>query len=178
MLVRSRRPLSGPRLRCPAVARILLVGGGCRGRLLATELVREGHAVRITTRSNAGRGAIEAAGAECWLGTPARLATLRGVLDGVAIACWLLTSARGDAEELLALHRERLQFFLTQLIDTTVRGFVYEVPADASLSGEDAVARLTSQNAIPLQLLRADAADPEAWLGAARLSLHALLERA
>ena len=39
--------------------------------------------MRITTRTEAGRAAIEAAGAECWIGTPDRLATLRRALDGV-----------------------------------------------------------------------------------------------
>jgi len=160
------------------VARILLVGGGCPGRHLAAELVRDGHAVRITTRSDAGRPAIEAAGAECWLGTPARLATLRGVLDGVAVACWLLARASGEHDELFALQHERLEFFLMQLIDTTVRGFIYEVPGDASLSGEQAVVRLTADNAIPLQLLRADPVDQEGWLPAARRCVDALLEGA
>lgn len=108
------------------MARILLVGGGCRGRELTRGLLAHGHAVRITTRSDAGREAIEALGAECWVGDPARLATLRGVLDGVAIACWLLAGARGDKQQLLALQTERLEFFLTQAIDSTVRGFIYE----------------------------------------------------
>jgi len=154
------------------------VGGGCRGRLLAAELVAEGHAVRITTRTDAGRPAIEAAGAECWLGTPARLATLRGVLDSVAVACWLLAGARGEREELQELHHERLSFFLTQLIDTTVRGFVYEPPDNASLSGEQVAVQLTARNAIPLQLLRADPGDPAAWVLAARHAVLQLLESA
>ena len=71
-----------------------MVGGGCRGRRLARELAAGGNAVRITTRTEGGRAAIEGGGAECWVGTPDRLATLRGALDSVALACWLL----GDAE--------------------------------------------------------------------------------
>ena len=77
------------------MARILIVGGGCRGRRLARQLVGEGHAVRITTRTEAGRAAIEATGAECWIGTPERLATLRGALESVTIVCWLLAGAGG-----------------------------------------------------------------------------------
>ena len=61
-----------------AVARILIVGGGCRGRLLAQELVGEGHAARVTTRQESARAEIEAAGAECWIGAPQRMGTLRG----------------------------------------------------------------------------------------------------
>src|ERR1700685_3874839 len=77
-------------LLCAAMARMLIVGGGCRGRQLAAALVGEGHGVLITTRSQAGSAAIESSGAECWIGTPDRLATLRGALDGVTLAFWLL----------------------------------------------------------------------------------------
>ena len=48
------------------------------GRRLAAEMTEHGHALRITTRTEASRAAIEATGAECWIGTPDRLATLRG----------------------------------------------------------------------------------------------------
>src|ERR1700676_2793028 len=108
-------------VRWRAVARILIVGGGCRGRLLASTLVGEGHAARITTREESGREAIEAAGAECWIGTPDRLATLRGSLENVTIVCWLLGSAVGSGQELSDLHASRLELFVTQAIDTTVR---------------------------------------------------------
>lgn len=181
------------------------MGGGCRGRALARELREQGHALRITTRSEQGRAAIEATGSECWVGTPERLATLRGVLDGVAIACWTLARAEGSEQQLLELHRERLEFFLTQLIDTTVRGFVYErgddrqlaeargadrgqgagtgagaaaTPAAVLAAGEQTARRLTERNAIPLALLRADASDRPAWLLAAHGAIERLLARA
>ena len=38
-----------------AVARILLIGGGARGRMLAADLRDAGHVVRITTRTEASR---------------------------------------------------------------------------------------------------------------------------
>ena len=84
-----RRRCAGS-LRWRAVARILIVGGGCPGRQLAALMIERGHAVRITTRSERGRSAIEQTGAECWIGTPDRLATMRGALDHVTIACWML----------------------------------------------------------------------------------------
>jgi uncharacterized protein YbjT (DUF2867 family) len=162
------------------VARILIVGGGCRGRRLAEELIAEGHAVRITTRGESGRGPIEAAGAECWIGTPDRLATLRGSLDGVTIACWLLGTARGPADELAALFTTRLELFLTQAIDTTVRGIVYEqgggeVPADAAAEGDEIARRLTGANRIPAALLSQDPGDIERWLDEARAAVRTLL---
>src|SRR5271167_2225406 len=113
-------------------------------------MVDEGHVVRITTRSEAGRAAIEAAGAECWVGTPDRLATLRGALDSVAVACWLLGNAQDSHEQLAALHGSRLELFLTQMIDTTVRGFVYEARGCSEgelLAGGERLARdMTQRN--------------------------------
>jgi uncharacterized protein YbjT (DUF2867 family) len=157
-----------------AVARILIVGGGCRGRRLSETLVGEGHAVRITTRSDTRRAAIEDAGAECWIGTPDRLATLRGALDGVTILCWLMGCASGPEPELQALHTTRLQFFLTQAIDTTVRGLLYEASGDG-LAGERIARELTARNAIPAAFLTAPAASPRAWLQQAHAAIGALL---
>jgi hypothetical protein len=156
------------------------VAGGCRGRRLAEAMVHEGHAVRITTRTDAGRAAIEAAGAECWVGTPDRLATLRGALDSVTIVCWLLGAAVGGEQELRALHSSRLELFLTQMIDTTVRGLVYEARgtavANALLAnGEMLTRRLTARNQIPAAFLTVDPQDQDAWLTAARAAISSLL---
>ncbi|HEY2283125.1 MAG TPA: hypothetical protein VGH60_06190 [Solirubrobacteraceae bacterium] len=163
------------------MARILIVGGGCRGRRLAVRLLREGrHAVRITTRTESSRAAIEATGAECLIGTPDRLASMRGALDGVTIACWMLGTAGGDAAHVGALHGSRLEGFLSQAIDTTMRGFVYEVggPAVArgKLSeGERIVRVIAERNAIPTAILGAAAADREGWQAEAWAAIDGLL---
>jgi hypothetical protein len=162
----------------------LIVAGGCRGRRLAGDLVGEGHAVRVTTRTESGRAAIEAAGAECWIGTPERLGTLRAALESVTIVCWLLGTAAGPEEELGALQGSRLEFFLGQAIDTTVRGFVYEaagvagggaVPADVFAGGELIVRRVAERNEIPVGFLRADPGEADLWLEDARAAIDALL---
>jgi hypothetical protein len=162
------------------VARILLIGGGARGRALATDLVRhDGHAVRITTRSEGGRAAIEAAGAECWVGTPDRVATLRYALENVTVACWLLGTARDEHERLRDLHGSRLEFFLGQVIDTTVRGLVYEAAGtveQATLAAGAAIARSRAAfNAIPLAVLDADPGDLGAWCAQAGSAIARLL---
>jgi hypothetical protein len=161
------------------VARILIVGGGCRGRHLAGELLKDGNAVRITTRAETGRAEIEAVGAECWVGTPDRLATLRGALDGVTVLCWLLGSAGGTGEQLEALFTTRLEYLLTQAIDTTVRGFVYEqggsVPADLLVRGREIVAALTTRNQIPVAFLTEDPAREPQWRAEARRAVAGLL---
>jgi hypothetical protein len=164
------------------VARILVVAGGCRGRELAAPLLVQGYAMRLTTRSEAGRAAIEELGAECWVGTPERLATLRGALDGTTVACWLLGNAAGPVEEVSELHTSRLEYFLHQAIDTTVRGVVYEAhgatPAPAALAeGEQIAETVCARNAIPLAVLRSDPAQTSAWLTEARTAIEALLMR-
>jgi hypothetical protein len=171
------------------VARVLIVAGGCRGRGLAEALVGEGHAVRITTRGERGRAGIEAVGAECWVGTPDRLATLRGALENVTILCWMLATATGPEEELDALHGSRLEFFMTQAIDTTVRGVVYEAgggnPGTATASapamlaeGEAIVRGLAERNSIPTAFLTADPLDSDAWRAEALAAVASLLSGA
>jgi uncharacterized protein YbjT (DUF2867 family) len=162
------------------VARALIIGGGCRGLRFAEELRREGHAVRIVTRGDGRRPEIEAAGAECWIGDPNRLGTLRGVLDGVTIACWLLGGATGPEERLRALHNERLRAFLESAIDSTVRGLLYEavgssIPAGALAEGERIAREIAQRNSIPLAVLRADPADVPRWLEQASGALSLML---
>jgi hypothetical protein len=146
-------------------------------------MAADGYAVRITTRSVDSRAVIEASGAECWVGTPDRLATLRGSLENATILCWLLGTAVGSPEQLRALHTSRLEYFLTQAIDTTVRGFVYEArsagaSAELVRDGESIVRALTERNAIPTSFLRADPGDVDAWLADASASVASLLARA
>jgi hypothetical protein len=143
----------------------------------------EGHAVRITTRTEQARAAIEATGAECWIGTPDRLATLRAALDSVTILCWLLGSTVGLPEDVRALHTTRLQFFATQAIDTTVRGLIYEArgtstPARLLGEGAEIVRDIAERNAIPLTLLTADPMDCAGWLTQAVAAVESLLEGA
>ena len=103
------------------MARVLIVGCGCRGQALARDLVAAGHAVRGTTRSQERVAAIAEAGAEPHVGDPDRVGTLMGALSGVTIVCWLL----GDVPE-PDLHGGRLRMLFEKLVDTPVRGVVYE----------------------------------------------------
>jgi len=162
------------------VARLLIVGGGCRGLRLAEEAGREGHAVRVVTRTEDRHPEIEAAGAECRIGDPNRLGTLRGVLDGVTIACWLLGGATGPEEQLRALHNDRLRAFMESAIDSTMRGLLYEAagsstPAGALAEGERVAREIALRNAIPLAVLDTDPADIPGWLEQARAALSEML---
>jgi hypothetical protein len=143
-------------------------------------MVEDGNVTRITTRTEAGRAAIERCGAECFIGTPDRLGTLIAALENVTIVCWLLASATGSRQDLLALHGPRLQAFLEHAVDTTMRGFIYEaggttVPAEALAEGRRIVAEVSDRNAIPFHILMANPADSTAWVGDARAAVHRLL---
>ena len=108
------------------MARCLIIGCGCRGQALSRELVARGNAVRATTRDPAHVGAIEAAGAEAVVGDPDRVATIAPAFEHVGAAVILLGSAVGTPEALAALHGSRLDMLLLRMLDSTVRGIVYE----------------------------------------------------
>jgi hypothetical protein len=156
-----------------------MVGGGCRGLVLARDLVAEGHAVRAVTRRPEARATIEAAGCECWLGTPDVIGTLRYALDNVTVLLWLLGTAEGAPETVAALHGSRLRMMLEKTADTTVRGVVYEAAGTVDpivlAGGVEEVRRARRANEIPYALIDADPADRAAWPAVARAAIDALL---
>jgi NAD(P)-dependent dehydrogenase (short-subunit alcohol dehydrogenase family) len=164
------------------VARLLVLGGSShRALALARDLTAEGHAVRAVTRSEEHRQAIEAAGAECWIGDPDVVGTLRYALENVTILVWALGTAAGSPEQVAALHGPRLEMMLSKTIDTTVRGVVYEaagsVGSDVLASGIVELRRMCERNEIPYAILDEEPAPPEAWVVAALQAIDRVLER-
>jgi hypothetical protein len=108
---------------------------------------------------------IEAAGAEAVVADPDRVGTLAPALAGVAVVCVLLGSAAGSPEALAALHGDRLAMLLARVIDTPVRGFVYEASGsvDAAMleAGASLVSSFCTRSRIPFSLL--DGVDAGAW---------------
>ena len=104
------------------MARVLVVGGAGRAR----ELASSGHVVE------------EADGVE-----PERLVTLTPRLEGVSVVCWLFGGSGPEA-----VHGDRLASLLEYLVDTPVRGFVYERSAEHP-RGEEIVARARETFRIP-----------------------------
>lgn len=135
------------------MARVLIVGCGGRGQALARELVASGHAVRGTSRDPRRELAIREAGAEPYVGDPDRIATLMDGLYGTTIVCWLMaTSGPGE------LHEGRIRMLCEKLVDTPVRGLVYEAAGPAAAGVpivEDARVRWN----IPVEVV---ATEPEA----------------
>jgi nucleoside-diphosphate-sugar epimerase len=149
------------------MARALIVGCGCRGRLLGGRLRDEGWTVRGTSRSEAGRRAIEEAGIEAAMADPDRPATLLDLVGDVAVVYWLFGSAAGDPEGLDAIHGPRLERFLEMLVDTPVRGFVYEAVGSVDRvvleAGAEAVQRASATWRIRTEIAAADPTDPPTW---------------
>jgi hypothetical protein len=85
----------------------------------------------------------------------------------VTIVCWLMGTL-----PVPELHAGRLRMLWEKLVDTHVRGVVYE---GALPEGEE-VARTAAETwQIPLEVLRADPADHAAWLAAASGAVGRLL---
>jgi hypothetical protein len=147
--------------------------------MLSRELVRRGHAVRGTTRDPGRLAEISGSGAEGIVADPDRVATLVGALDHVTVACVLLGSARGSAEQVAALHSSRLEMLLTKIVDTTVRGVVYDTrgSVDGGLLSEGAarVRAFGERSLAGWALLEADPADRAAWLAAAVEAVDSVL---
>lgn len=124
--------------------------------------------MRGTTRDRARLSEIEATGADAVLADPDRVATMIEALDHVTVACILLASAEGPAETVRALHETRLEMLLTKLIDTTVRGVVYEargtVDAGVLAGGTGRIQGFAERSRARTVLLDADPRRPKDWV--------------
>jgi uncharacterized protein YbjT (DUF2867 family) len=156
------------------MARVLIVGCGGRGQALARSLVEAGHAVRGTTRDPAKADAIRSVGAEPFVGDPDRIATLMEALVGTTIVAWLMGTA--EAQD---LHGGRLRMLCEKLVDTPVRGLVYEaggsVPFEWRQEGELIARAARATWNIPLEVVETDPADCSAWSADMQAAVERLL---
>ena len=161
------------------MARALIVGCGCRGRLLGCALLESGWQVRGTSRTEAGLAAIEAAGLEPGLADPDRAGTVLDHVEDVAVVVWALASATGPREALEVAHGPRLERVLEKLVDSPVRGFVYErvgsVPDELLAVGVETVETAALTWRIPVGWIEADPADAAGWASAAERAVLEVL---
>ena len=156
---------------------MLIVGCGGRGRALARELVAAGHAVRGTTRDPERVAAIAAVGAEGYVGDPDRIATLMEAIAGVTVVAWLLGGAEGDGAA--ELHAGRLRMLCEKLVDTPVRGLLYEgagtLPDEVLAGGAEIVRAAAVTWNIPVEVLATPPEHCDAWTRDALAAVERLL---
>jgi nucleoside-diphosphate-sugar epimerase len=149
------------------LARALIVGCGCRGRQLGQALAGDGWQVRGTSRSQPGLDAIAAAGIEPAQADPDRAGSVLELVGDVAVVVWALGSATGSHELITAVNGPRLERVLERLVDTPVRGFVYEAagsaPSEALEAGADAVRVASERWRIPAAAVDASPDDAGRW---------------
>jgi uncharacterized protein YbjT (DUF2867 family) len=149
------------------MARALIVGCGSRGRMLGRRLVDAGWLVRGTTRDPGNSEEILGAGLEPVVADPDRVGTLLDHVADVTLVFWLLGSAAGEPDAAAAIHGPRLERMLEELVDTPVRGFVYESSGDVPRAilehGVEIVEAAALRWRIPVEVVGADLGDWEAW---------------
>ena len=149
------------------MARVLIVGCGCRGREIGTALREAGWEVRGTSRSGDGLRAIEAAGLDSALADPDQPGTILDLVGDVTVVLWLLGSVSGARDDLAAMHGPRLERLLEKLVDTPVRGFVYEATGTAGaehLAAGAAIVRTASARwRIPATVVDSAPDGPRGW---------------
>ena|SRR5215207_6607842 len=148
------------------MARALIVGCGCRGRELGERLLADGWAVRGTSRREEGLAAIEAAGIEAALADPDQPGTILELVNDVAVLVLLLGNATGSEEELAAIYGPRLERLMEHLVETPVRGMVYE----GTEGGAEIVAAASRTWRIPARTSSPSLSQPADDAGADRLA--------
>ena len=162
------------------MARALIVGCGCRGAALGARLAADGWSLRGTSRDPARSPEIEAAGIEPAVADPDRPGTLLDLVGDVTLVHWLLGSADGEPDLVDAIHGPRLQALLERLVDTPVRGFVYEAAGSAGAERLERGAAIVTAAAetwrIPAEVVATDPFDHGAWLEAMVAASRRLVE--
>ena len=111
-------------------------------------------------------GTIEEAGIEGTVADPDHAATVLDAIAGVTHVFWLLGSV--DEESAPILNGPRLERLLEKLVDSPVRGFVYEAAGTAArehlATGAGIVREAGERWRIPVAVVDAEPADRAAWL--------------
>jgi len=126
-----------------------------------------GWQARGTTRDPGNAEDILAAGLEAAVADPDRVASILDQIGDVTVVFWLLGSAVGELEAVAAIHGPRLERLMENLVDTPVRGFVYEaggrVPRTQLERGARIVHEAAARWRIPVEVVTGDPSDWEAW---------------
>ena len=117
---------------------------------------------------------------EAAVADPDRPGTVLELCGDSAVVVWLLGDAEGDPDTVTAIHGTRLERLLEKLVDTPVRGVVYEAagsaPAPDLAAGRLAVEAAGQRWSIPFAVLEATR-DAEGWRAAAANAVEGVLRR-
>lgn len=112
--------------------------------------------------------AIAATGIEPALADPDRPGSVLELVGDVGVVVWALGSATGPRELIAAVNGPRLERMLERLVDTPVRGFVYEAagsaPNEVLAAGVDAVSVAGERWRIPVAAVDASPEDADLWV--------------
>ena len=112
---------------------------------------------------------------------PYRLATVTPLLAGVSVVIWPLASATGTADQIAAVHSTRLESLLARLVDSGVRGLVYEatgsVRGDLLRAGAAQVRKSGEWFRMPVEVVEQDPQDHDAWVAAMRDAMAEILKQ-
>ena len=100
---------------------------------------------------------------------PDRAASILDHVGDVALVFWLLGSALGEPQTVAAVHGPRLERLMEKLVDTPVRGFVYEAAGTVEREhlerGAQIVRGAANRWRIPVEVVTEGRGDWEAWTG-------------
>jgi hypothetical protein len=123
--------------------------------------------VRGTSRREEGLAPIAAAGIEPAPADLDRVGTVLEHVADVAVVYLLLGSAAGEPGDVAAIHGPRLERLMEKLVDTPVRGVVYEavgsVEPELLAAGAEIVRTASRTWRIPAAVVTEGCADPAAW---------------
>ena len=119
------------------------------------------------------------AGIESAVADPDHPGTLLDLVGDVAVVHWLLGSAEAEPEVIAAIHGPRLERLLEKLVDSPVRGFVYEaaggVPRLHLERGAGIVRSAAETWRIPVEVVEVDPTDFDQWLEAMTAATRRLI---
>jgi hypothetical protein len=137
---------------------------------LGGRLLDAGWQVRGTTRELERTPGLERARVEAAVADPERAASILDHVGDVTLVFWLLGSAVGEPEVIGAIHGPRLERVLEKLVDTPVRGFVYEAGGRVQRQylerGAATVRAAAERWRIPVEVVDEDPSDRESWADA------------
>jgi hypothetical protein len=98
---------------------------------------------------------------------PNRPASILDQVGDVTVVFWLLGAASAEPQAIATVHGPRLERVLQMLVDTPVRGFVYEAAGSVERPhlerGAEIVREAAKRWRIPVEVVEQDPGDWEAW---------------